>query len=77
LRDRQESHGDLNHDAQHALGPGDQCQEIEPGAIQTAAPDGSQLALDRDQLHGEQVVDRKPVLQTVHAAGVFRDIAAD
>jgi hypothetical protein len=35
------------------------------------------LALDREDVHLEQVVHGQAVLQAVHATGVFGDVAAD
>ena len=48
-----------------------------PGASSASEPNSTDLALDREAAHAQHVVQRQPVLQAVHAAGVLGHVAAD
>ena len=69
--------GDLGEHHQHALGAGDQRQEVIAGRIERAGADLDDLAVDRHTAHAQQVVHRQAVLEAMHAAGVLGDVAAD
>ncbi|MNZ08209.1 hypothetical protein D3C78_250040 [compost metagenome] len=73
----QQLDGDFGDDAEHAFGAGEQCQQVETGAVQGIAAEGQAFALDREDFHLEQVVHGQAVLEAVHATGVLGDIAAD
>ena len=48
-----------------------------PAAVQRLGAELHRLALDREAAHAQHVVQRQPVLQAVHAAGVLGHVAAD
>ena len=64
-------------DAEHAFGAAEQRQQVETWRVQGVAAEGHGLALDGKDVDLEQVVHGQAVLQAVHAAGVFGDVAAD
>ncbi|CAI8810606.1 hypothetical protein EMIT0373P_20256 [Pseudomonas chlororaphis] len=77
LRLGQQLDRDFGDDPEQAFGTGEQRQQVETGRIQGVATEGQAFAFDAEDLHLEQVVHGQAVFQAVHAAGVFRDIAAD
>lgn len=62
---------------EQALGTADQRQEVVARGVQPGAAEGEELAVRGDQAHFEEIVDGQAVLEAVHAAGVFRHVAAD
>jgi hypothetical protein len=71
------AHGDLDgDDAEHALGAGQQGQQVVAGGVQMLAAELDQLAVDGDHLD-PSTLWCQPVLQAVHAAGVLGHVAAD
>ena len=48
-----------------------------PGASPDLRAERQQLAVHRDELDREHVVDRQAVLQAMHATGILGDVAAD
>ncbi len=73
----EQAQGGLDDHPQHALGAGHQGEQIVARGIQGLAAQGEALAGDGDHLELEDVVHRQAVLEAVHAAGVFRHVAAD
>ena len=67
----------LGDDAKHALGAGEQRQQVETRCIQGIAAEGHELAFDGEDVDLEQVMHGQAVLQAVHATGIFGDVAAD
>ena len=68
---------DLDHHPEQTLRTDQRGQQVVARIVQSAAADFQQFAVDRDQAQAEHVVYRQPVLQAVHAAGVFRHVATD
>ncbi len=77
LRLRRELDRDLGDDRQQPLGAMDQREQVVAGAVERVAAELDDLAGDEHAAHAPDVVDGQPVLETVHAARVLRDIAAD
>src|SRR5262249_22819454 len=77
LRTPQQAEGGLGHDRQSAFRSNEHAEEIVTGRIERLAADVDELAIRQDCFHSEHVMDREPVLQTVSAAGILRDVAAD
>ena len=77
LRLRQQLHGDFGDDAEHAFRAGEEREQVEAGRVERVGAERQTLAVDRDDLDLQDVVDRQAVLQAMHAAGVLRDVAAD
>jgi len=73
----QQFDGHFGNDAEHALGAGEQRQQVEARAVEGVAAQGQAFALDGEDFDLEQVVHGQSVLQAVHATGVFGDVAAD
>ncbi len=73
----QQLDGHLHHDAEQALGTGEQRQQVEAGAVQGGAAQGQAFALQGDDLHRQHVVHGQAVFQAVHATGVLGHVAAD
>ena len=74
---RQQFDRDLCDDGEQAFGAGHQCQQVIAGGIKTVAADFKQFAFDRPCAQFQNVVHGETVLEAVHAAGVFSNIAAD
>ena len=74
---RQQAHGYLGHDAQHALRADHQREQIQTRGIQCLAAEAHHLAVEGDDFQAGYVMHCQPVLQAVHAAGVLCDIAAN
>ena len=68
---------DFGDDPKQPLGPGHGTQQVEPGGIELLAAKAYHLAAHQRHFEAQEVVGGEPVLQAVHAAGVFRHIAAD
>ncbi len=77
LRLLQNAHRHLGDNAQQALRAGNDAQEIVAGGIQVAAAKAHDLAVHQHQFAAKHVVGGDAVFEAVHAAGIFRDIAAD
>ncbi len=77
LRPRQQPDRHFRDDAEQAFRSREQREEVEAGGVERAGPERHPLALDREDLDREHVVHRQAVLQAVHAARVFGDVAAD
>ena len=73
----QDAHRNLGNDAQQALRAGNNAEEIVAAGIKMLAPDADDLAGHQHQLATEQVVGGHAVFEAVHAAGIFRHVAAD
>ena len=69
--------GDLRDDAEQPFRAGHQAQQIVGLGVQVPAAEADDVAVRQHQLDAEQVVGGEAVLQAVHAARVFRDVAAD
>ena len=73
----QDTDRDLGDDAQKALGAGDDAKQVIAAGIEMLAADAHDLAGDQHHFEAEQIVRGHAVFQAMHAAGIFRDIAAD
>ncbi len=62
---------------QQTFGTGEQRQQVQARRVQGFAAEGQALAFDGEDFQLQQVVHRQTVLEAVHAAGIFRDVAAD
>ncbi len=72
----QQFDGDFDDHAQHALGASHQREQVIAGRVQRLGAYGQQLAFHRHHFQHQDVVHRQAVFQAMHAAGIFRDIAA-
>ena len=70
-------HGDLGHDAEHSLRADDKREEIVARLIKMAAAEPDDLAGHQHHLAAQDIVGGEAVFETMHAARIFRDIAAD
>ena len=70
-------HGDLGDDAKQSLRAGHQAEQVVAVGVQMLAAEADDLAGDQHHLDAEHVVGGQPVFQAMHAAGIFRDVAAD
>jgi hypothetical protein len=77
LRPRQQLDRDFGDHRQHAFRAGQQCQQVVTRGIERIVTDLEQLAGDGPGAQLEDVVHGEAVFQAVHAAGVFRNVAAD
>ena len=77
LRLLQDAHGDFGDDAEQAFGAGDDAHHVVAGGLRRFAADLDDFARDQHDLAAQHVVGGHAVFQAVHAAGIFRDIAAD
>ena len=71
------AHGDLGNDPQQPLGPGHDTKHIIIVGVEVLAAKSDDLAIHQHHFDAEDVVCGKPVLQAMHAAGIFRNVAAD
>ena len=77
LRLLQDAHGDLGDDAEQPLRARDDAHQVVAGILRRLAADAQDLAAHQHDLAAEHVVGGHAVFQAMHAAGIFRDIAAD
>ena len=77
LRLLQDPHRDLGDDAEQAFGAGDDAHQVVAGVLRGLAADAQDLARHQHDLAAQHVVGGHAVFQAMHAAGIFRDIAAD
>jgi hypothetical protein len=77
LRFRRELDRDFGRDRQQALRPMNERKQIVTGAIERVAAQLDDLAGDEHAADAPDVVHRQPVLETVDAARVLADVAAD
>ena len=73
----EDAHRDLGNDAKQALRAGDDAEQVVAAGVEMLAADTQHLAGDQHDFAAEHVVGGHAVFQAVHAAGIFRDIAAD
>ena len=73
----QNAHRDLGDDAEQAFRAGDDPHQVVAVGFRRLAADPQDLAGDQHEFAAEHVVGGHAVFQAVHAAGIFRDIAAD
>ena len=73
----QQLDGSLERDREQALGAVDERQQVVAGRIERFRAQVEQIALDRHCANARHVVDGQAVFEAMHAAGVFRDVAAD
>ena len=77
LGSRQQLDRDFGDHRQHALGSGHQRQQVVARTVERVAADFKQFAGDGPGAQLEDVVYGETVFQAVHAARVFRHVAAD
>ena len=77
LRRRRQLDGNLGDDRQQAFRAGDQREQVVTGGIERLAAELDHVAIDQHRAHSPDIVHGQAVLQAVHAAGVFGDVAAD
>ena len=73
----QDPHRDFGDDAEQALGAGDDAHQIVAAIFRRLAADAKDLAGHQDDFAPQHVVGGHAVFQAMHAAGIFRDVAAD
>ena len=73
----QDPHGYFGDDAEQPLRAGDNADQVIAARIEMLAAEPDDLAGDQHHLDAEDVVGGHAVFQAMHAAGIFRDIAAD
>ena len=73
----EQPHGDRGDQAERPLVADDRPREVVTRAIGGLAADADHIARPRDDLEPEHVIRRDAVLETVRAARVGRDVAAD
>ena len=73
----QDAHRHFGDDAEQPLRAGDDAEEIVAAGIEMPAAEPHNLAGHQHQLAAEHVVGGHAVFETVHAAGILRDVAAD
>src|SRR6185437_2420221 len=71
------AHRRLDDDTQQALGAGNDTEDIEPVRSRRFSTDDQALATGQRDLDAEQVVGGQSIFQTVQAAGILRDVAAE
>src|ERR1700682_36870 len=64
-------------DPAKALEPGDDPHQVVARGLRRLAADLEDFARDQHDLAAEHVIGGHAVFQAMHAAGIFRDIAAD
>ena len=67
----------LERDGEHAFRADDHRKQVETGAVERLAAELDRLTFHGVAPHPQHVVDRQAVLQAMHAARVFGDVAAD
>ncbi len=77
LRIRRELDGDFGDHRQQAFRTVDQREQVVTGGIERFAAEFDDVAVDQNGAHAPHIVHGEAILQAVHAAGVFGDIAAD
>ena len=73
----QNAHRDLGNDAEQPLRAGHDAEQVIALRIEMLAAEPDDLAIHQDHLDAEHIVGGQPIFQAVHAARIFRDIAAD
>ncbi len=76
LRLGQQAHGHFGNDSQQTLRTDQQPHHVQARLV-VAAAEADHVAVQRDEFDGEDIVAGHAVFQAMHAAGIFRDIAAD
>ncbi len=77
LRFLQDTHRHFGDDAKEPLRAGDDAEEIVAAGIEMLAAEADDFAGHQDEFAAEHVVGGHAVFEAMHAAGIFRDIAAD
>ncbi len=77
LRFLQNANGDFGNDAKQPLGSGDNAEQIVAAGIEMLAAESQNFAGHQHEFAAEHVVGGHAVFEAMHAAGIFRDIAAD
>ena len=77
LRIAREPHPDLGDDAERAFAADNRADQVGPRRILGRPADLHDLAVGRDQLHAQHVVDRDAILERVRPAGIRGHVAAD
>ncbi len=77
LRTLENAHGNFRDNAKQTFGPGNDAEQIVTAGIQVTAAEPYDFAGYQDQFAAEQIIRGHAVFEAVHAAGIFRDIAAD
>src|SRR5438093_877133 len=70
-------HGDARHDRERAFRSHDETDQIRSRRVGERALEAEELSVGHDRLDAEDVMRGEAVLQTVRAAGILRDVAAD
>ena len=73
----QQTQGDGRRNPQGSLAADEDAAQVQFGGLRHPRAQGGDAAIGQNDLHGEDVVARHAVLQAVHPAGVFGDVAAD
>ena len=74
---RQQFDGYLDNDAQQALGTGQQRKQVITRAVERRAAYREQFPVDGEDFQRLDVVRGEAILEAMHSAGIFRNIAAD
>ena len=73
----QDAHGDFGDHAEQAFRAGDQAEHVVALGVEMLAADADHLAGHQHDFAAEHVVGGHAVFQAMHAAGIFRHVAAD
>jgi hypothetical protein len=73
----QQADGDFGDDPEQAFGSGHDAEEVIATAVEIFAAEAEDFAAHQHDFAAEQVVGGHAVFQAMHAAGIFRHIAAD
>ena len=73
----QDAHRHLGDDAEQPLRAGHDAEQIIAAAVEVLAADAHDLAGHQHDLETQHIVAGDPVFEAMHAAGIFRHIAAD
>jgi hypothetical protein len=77
LRLFQDAHGDLGDDAKQTFRAGHDAEQVIAFGVEMLAAKPHHLAIDQHHFDAEHIVGGEAVFQAMHAAGIFRDVAAD
>ena len=74
---RNQSHGDLDRDAEQSLGTAEHPDPIRTDRLYGVASELDQLPVGQDRTNAKHVVAGHAVLQAVRASGIERQVSAD
>jgi len=72
-----EADGDFGDESERAFGADEKAAKVVAGRVERFAANANELCVGQNKLQAENVVRRDAVSESVRAAGVFGDVAAD